>query len=44
MNYFITKDHKLVLGQEAPASFVIKGKNLKITQQEGYVINLDRVK
>ena len=44
MKYSLTKDGKIVLGEEEPVPFEIKGDNIIIRQPHGFTINLTRVK
>ena len=44
MKYTLTKDGKIILGEEEPAAFKMKGDTIVITQRQGFTINLTRVK
>ena len=44
MKYSLTDDGKIVLGEEEPVPFEIKGDAITIKQPQGFTINLTRVK
>ena len=44
MKYSLTDDGKIVLGEEEPAEFEIKGNAINIKQRGGFTISLTRVK
>ena len=44
MKYTLTKDGKIILGEQEPAAFKMKGDTIIITQPQGFTINLKRIK
>jgi hypothetical protein len=44
MKYTLTNDGKIILGEEEPVEFTMKGDTIVVKQPQGFTINLTRVK